>query len=358
MIELAAGRHKMLKADAVFRLTAVIWVMLFPAWNTPALSSDWKTSPPAEQGLDAKKLARMNARARTDLPHLRSLLIARHGYLVFEEYYNGSSRDELQNIQSITKSVTGALVGIALKQGQISLDQKVLAFFPEVQSTADLRVRAITVKHLLTMSSGIAEGPPGWDKGDNPVKSALIRPLAADPGTKYIYSSNALHILSAILARATHRSLMNFAQDNLIRPLGISEITWYKDKNGLELGCGSSLWKAADLLKFGQLYLNKGRWNGTQLVPEWFVAASVKTHLTGDFFGNRISYGYLWFTDTISGHAVYFALGYGGQYLLVDPDLDLVILLTSDWRQPEYPEHYVLIKDFVIPSVIQHQVEE
>lgn len=145
----------------------------------------------------------------------------------------------------------------------------------------------------------------------------------------------------------------DFADVNLFRPLRISTVVWYKDKRGMELACGSSLWKAADLLKFGQLYLDKGRWQGVQLIPEWFVGESGKTHLTGDFFGVRISYGYLWFTDTISGYRTYHAKGYGGQYLLVAPDLDLVVLCTSDWRQPEYPEHYALVKDFVVPAIVR-----
>ena len=298
----------------------------------------------------------MNSHARTELPHIRSLLIARHGCLIFEEYYNGGSRDEFQNIQSITKSVTSALIGIAIRQGLIRVDQKVVEFFPEIESLQDRRVRAVTIRHLLTMSSGIRRDPPQWDKNDeNPARSAITQTLDADPGTKFIYSGYAQHILSAILCRVTQLTVLNFADVNLFRPLGISKVVWYKDKNGLELGCGSSLWRATDILKFGQLYLNKGRWKGTELIPEWYVTESTKTHLAGDFFGTSTHYGFLWFTDVISGHEVYYARGYGGQYLLVVPDLDIVILCTSDWRQPEYPEHYALINDFVIPSVIQHQ---
>jgi CubicO group peptidase (beta-lactamase class C family) len=318
-----------------------------------AISSDWKTSSPMMQGVDAATLAKMDAHARAALPHVRSILIARHGHLVFEEYYNGGNSDELQNMQSITKSVTSALVGIAIKEGYLKLDQKVLDFFPEINSPRDPRVRAITVQHLLTMSSGIREGPPQWDKiDDSPAQSALMQLLDADPGVKFNYSGYASHILATVISRATHRTFWDFADASLFRPLGISKVVWYKDKSGMELGCGSSLWKARDLLKFGQLYLDKGRWNGAQLIPEWFVMESGKTHLTGDFFGTRISYGYLWFTDTISGHVTYHAKGYGGQYLLVAPDLDLIVLCTSDWRQPEYPEHYELLKDFVIPSVV------
>jgi CubicO group peptidase (beta-lactamase class C family) len=317
------------------------------------IASDWKTSAPAKQGMDAATLAKMDAHAQAALPHVRSILIARHSYLIFERYYNGGNADELQNIQSMTKSVTSGLVGIAIKEGYLKLDQKVLDFFPEINSPRDPKVRAITVRHLLTMSSGIREGPPQWDKmDDRPAQSAIMELLDAEPGVKFNYSGYANHILATVITRATHQTFSDFAEVNLFRPLGISKVVWYKDKSGMELACGSSLWRARDLLKFGQLYLDKGRWNGAQLVPEWFVVESGKTHLTGDFFGTRISYGYLWFTDTISGHPTYHAAGYGGQYLLIAPDLDLVILCTSDWSQPEYLEHYAVVKDFVIPAVI------
>ncbi|MGE5326690.1 MAG: serine hydrolase domain-containing protein [Deltaproteobacteria bacterium] len=334
------------------RIITTLSVFMLACWHTPKKASDWKTSTPEEMGMDAATLARLNAHARAALPHVRSILIARHGNLIFEEYYNGARADELQNIQSMTKSVTSALVGIAIGQGRIGIDQKALDFFPEIDAPRDPRARAVTVRHLLTMSSGIREGPPGWDKNDDhPAVSALNQILDADPGSKFNYSGYANHVLAAILVRATHKTFQDFADANLFRPLNVSNVVWYKDKSGLELGCGSSLWKATDFLKFGQLYLNKGRWNGAQIVPEWFVADSGRTHLSGDFFGTPVSYGLLWFTDTLAGHPTYHAAGYGGQYLMVIPDLDLVTLCTSDWRQPEYPEHYALVKDFVIPAV-------
>ena len=334
----------------VLLLCATAWCQTTAA----GITNDWKASAPAEQGMDAATLSKMAAHVRAELPHVRSILIARHGRLVFEEYYNGGNASELQNIQSMTKSVTSALVGVAIMQGRLKLDQKVLDFFPEINSPRDPRVRAMTVRHLLTMSSGIREGPPQWDKvDDHPAMSALMEQLDAQPGNKFNYSGYASHVLATVISRATHTSFWDFADASLFHPLRISKVVWYKDKSGMELGCGSSLWRAEDLLKFGQLYLDKGRWNGVQLIPEWFVEESGKTHLTGDFFGTRISYGFLWFTDTISGYRTYHAKGYGGQYLLVAPDLDLVVLCTSDWRQPEYPEHYALVKDFVVPAVVR-----
>jgi len=191
--------------------------------------------------MDSATLAKMDAHARAALPHVRSILIARHGRLVFEKYYNGGNSEELQNIQSMTKSVTSALVGIAIKEGRLKLDQRVLDFFPEINTPRDPRVRAMTVRHLLTMSSGIREGPPQWDKtDDSPAVSALMQSLDADPGVKFNYSGYASHILATVISRATHKTFWEFADASLFRPLGISKIVWYKDKSGMELGCGSS----------------------------------------------------------------------------------------------------------------------
>ncbi len=293
----------------VSSITAFLAVVLAFSGRV-GFATDWKTSQPAEQGMDASLLAKMDAHVRAALPHVRTILIARHGYLVFERYYNGASRDELQNIQSMTKSVTSALVGIASRQGRLTLDQRVLDFFPEIKSPRDPRVKAITIRHLLTMSSGIREGPPGWDKNDDhPAVSALSQTLDSDPGAKFNYSGYANHILAAVLVRATHQDFMSYAETSLLRPLGVSKVVWYKDKSGLELGCGSSLWLARDFLRFGQLYLDEGSWQGTRLIPAKYIQESRTTHLSGEFFGAPVTYGLLWFTDTISGHATYHAKG-------------------------------------------------
>jgi len=317
---------------------------------------EWATSTPKAQQMDSLTLSTLDKHINDTLPHLQSLLIARHGKLVFEQYYHGGSKTEMHNVQSITKSITSALVGIALKKNYLkTLDQKVVDFFPEVanDTSIDMRIKKITLYHLLTMSSGIAEGKPRWDKDDNPIRTTLQQHLQSDPGTQFHYSSPAAHVFSGILFKAIKDSLYDFADKYLFQPLGIKKVIWYKDNTGLLLTCGSSLWESRDLLKIGQLYLNKGTWSGIEIIPEEYINQSVKTHISGDCYGTYVNYGYMWYCETISGYKAFYASGYGGQYLMVIPDLDMVVLCTSDWSQPEFPAHHVIVKDYIIPSMVK-----
>jgi CubicO group peptidase (beta-lactamase class C family) len=316
---------------------------------------EWPVSAPPEQGLSQEVLLRMDQHIRTQLPHLRSLLIVRHGRLVFEKYYGDASRDGLQNMQSMTKSVSSALVGIALKKGLLtSLDDRVADYYPEYrQVIQDDRMKVVTIRQLLTMSSGIDEARLSFDKAfANPVEEILRWRLLYEPGHGFRYSSAAAHLLGGVLRAATHGSVLDFARAELFGPLGMREVVWYADRTGLQSGGMSGLWRSRDLLKFGELYLRRGYWRGRSIVPAEYVADSVKVHNEGNFFGTHVQYGYGWWINKISGHDAFWAAGYGGQYLMVVPDVDLVALCTSDWKQAEYPEHFALVERFLLPSVI------
>jgi CubicO group peptidase (beta-lactamase class C family) len=175
-------------------------------------------SAPSREGLDGTRLTRLDAQIRAELPHVRSLLIARHGSLVFEHYYVDASPEKLHNIQSMTKSVSSALVGIALKKGLIkSLDNRALDYYPEYRSViADQRVREITIRHLLTMASGIDEMQLSFDKVlSDPIAEILRQRLLYQPGGGFKYSSPAAHLLGGVLRKATGRSVLDFAQTEL-----------------------------------------------------------------------------------------------------------------------------------------------
>jgi len=281
------------------------------------------------------------------------LLIARHGHLVFEKYYGDASRDELHNIQSMTKSVSSALVGIALKKGLItSLDNRIVDSFPEYQNAIqDERMRSITIRHILTMSSGLDEVQLSFDKSfANPVVEIMRQRLLYAPGTGFKYSSAAAHLLGGVLRKVSGQSVLAFAEAELFRPLGMGKVVWYADATGLQSGGMSGLWRSRDILKLGELYLRSGRWRGREIVPPTYVADSVKVHNAGDFFGERARYGYMWWIANIAGHDAFYAKGYGGQYLIVIPDADFVVLCTSDWMQPEYPQHFALVETYILPS--------
>jgi len=328
--------------------------LLVAAAAQSAYASDWPISTPSREGLDEARLTRLDARIRAALPHVRSLLIARHGSLVFEHYYGDASREKLHNIQSMTKSVSSALVGIALRKGLIkSLDNRALDYYPEYQSAiTDQRVREITIRHLLTMASGIDEMQLRFDKVlSDPIAEILRQRLLYRPGGGFKYSSPAAHLLGGVLRKATGRSVLDFAQTELFHPLGLGRVEWYADSTGLQSGGLSGLWCSRDLLKLGELYLRRGTWRGAELISPAYVAESVTVQNRGEFYGEKASYGFMWWITSIGGQEAFYARGYGGQYLMVIPRADLVVLCTSDWKQPEYPEHFALVEGFIIPAM-------
>jgi CubicO group peptidase (beta-lactamase class C family) len=332
-------------------MLAFLWLGLALVVSPPA---DWPDSSPSSERMDAAKLAEMDAYIRAQLPHVRSLLIARHGSLVFERYYADASRDGLQNLQSMTKSVSSALVGIALKKHLIaSLDAMVLDYLPEYRDAiTDPRVEGITIRNLLTMSTGIDEMQLSFDKAlSDPIRDILRQRLIFAPGQGFKYSSPAAHLLGGVLRKATGKAPLEFAESELFGPVGMGHVVWYADRSGLQSGGLSGLFRARDMMKFGQLYLQRGRWTGAELIPTAYVADSVKVQNRGEFYGEPARYGYMWWIATICGEDGFYARGFGGQYLMVLPRFELVILCTSDWRQPEYPQHFALIEKFILPAV-------
>ena len=331
------------------------WALVIgPLVASTGTPEDWPVSPPSVEGLNANALARLDAHVQKELPHLRSLLVARHGRVVFEKYYADASREGLHNMQSVTKSVASALVGIALRKGLItSLDNRVLGYFPEYRDgISDRRMRDVTIRHLLTMASGIDETQLSFDKSvANPIAEILSEKLLYAPGQGFKYSSAAAHLLGGVLRKVAGKTVLEFAETELFRPLGMGRVDWYADKTGLQSGGMSGLLRSRDLLKLGELYLRRGRWKDVEIVPPAYVAESVKPQDRGEFSGEAVVYGYGWWITSVGGRDAFYARGYGGQYLMVIPSADLVVLCTSDWKQPEYQEHFLLVNRFVLPSI-------
>lgn len=244
----------------------------------------------------------------------------RDGRLVFERYYNGETGKEPREIYSITKSVLSALVGIALHDGRLqSLDQKLIDFFPqELGAGADPRVRAITLRHLLTMTAGYENAPPGS------VRSLMNRPLRADPGTRFSYDNGTAHLLAAVLTKATGSIPAALARHELFAPLGIRDGGWYRDEQGRSLGNTGLSLRPRDLLKLGQLYLRRGRWGLRQVVPEAWARETTRIHVRRR---EGCGYGYLWW---VCPHLGFYAFGHAGQMIAVYPRRRLVVVATAD----------------------------
>lgn len=319
----------------------------------------WSKSSPEKQGMDSSKLLLVKDYIKPNENYLHSLLIARHGYIVFEEYYNGYSETSLNSLQSITKSIVSALTGIALNEGFLeSVDQRVEEIYPQYfNAGTDEKKRSITIEHLLTMSAGFkwqqsGDIRSGWAKSDDRNKYLIELPLQADPGEEFNYSAGISHLMSGILTKTTGMSTLEFADDYLFKYLGISSRRWDSDNQGYSFGNNGLYLTTRDLAKFGYLYLNNGFWDGKQIIPpEWVGQSTEKRIGIGSEYAD---YGYYWWVKTIGGHECFFALGYGGQYLFVIPDLDIIAVITSSSDRDEMePDYFInIINSYVIDSVI------
>jgi len=340
-------------------------------------TAGWRTAAPAEQGMDPAVLDDLDTIVPASYPQVRSVLVVRHGYLVVERYRQGIDAGDGHNSFSVTKSFVSALVGIALRDRHLrGLDQTVAELLADhLPAKADPRLRQVTVEQLLTMTSGLAGDDAlvgGLDGISDPmaqsrdwVRHILGRRPVTEPGTAFAYSSASSHLLSAMVADATGQSTLAFARAELFGPLGIATgrasepevrdwpptqakleayeqaaVAWPTDPQGYHFGGGYLKLPARDLAKLGYLYLNGGRWDGTQVVPADYVAASTRPH--GGPSRGPGGYGYQWFVTNETGHDSFRAEGFGGQLIQVIPDLDLVVVITSDaYQGPQNPADLV-----------------
>jgi CubicO group peptidase (beta-lactamase class C family) len=312
-----------------------IAIALLLAVPTPGLAAQRSAARATVRGTapDSALLAEAYARARA-LPRLRSLLVHWRGSLVREHYFRGATRAQTANIKSASKTIVATLVGIAIDRKQIrSVHQPISELLPDATRELEPRKRAITVEDLLTMRSGLQstsfDSYGSWVSSRNWVRDALRRPVVADRGGPMIYSTGSTHLLSAILTRVTRSSTHAFGQRVLARPLGFSLRAWTTDPQGIYFGGNEMRMTPREMVAFGALFLNDGRApNGTQVVPKaWIDSSWVRRTRSG---WSDQEYGYGWWIRSSGGHDVYFAWGYGGQFIFVVPTLDLVVVTTSD----------------------------
>jgi CubicO group peptidase (beta-lactamase class C family) len=304
--------------------------------------------------------------AAGELPRLHSLLVSWRGTLVAERYYNGARAARAANIKSASKTIVSALVGIAIDRGLIkSLRQPIADFFPALRAgnavnavKVDPRKQKITVEDLLTMRSGLQSTSNryygGWVQSRNWVQYALDRPLLTEPGTYMDYSTGNSHLLSAILTSTTGTSTWQFAQDALAKPLGFTLERWPRDPQGIYFGGNDMLMTPRQMIAFGELYLNRGAVNGRHLVPVAWVEASFIPR-TRSRWSDQF-YGYGWWVRELAGRQVRYAWGFGGQFIFVVPDLELVVVTTSsstvdDERRGHRRTVYAIVEHFVIAPI-------
>jgi len=280
---------------------------------------------------------------------VHSVLIVRNGYVVTEAYFYPYRQSRKYPILSCTKSFLSALVGIAIEEGYLDLDDRVLDLFPDRDiANDDPRKRAMTVEHLLLMRSGLdwPESSVSYGSADNIlwqmldswdwVQFVFDRPMATEPGTTFNYSTGDPQLLAAVLEQATGMSTRKFARTYLFEPLGVSSDhwDWQSAPGGVAFGGGGLSMTSRAMAKFGYLYLEGGDWNGQQIVPaDWVEASVANSH-----------YGYQWWRLSNGGYA---ALGYKGQRIVVMPDLEMVVVVTGEFSGAM--SRY-LVDAFIIPA--------
>ncbi len=310
----------------------------------------WRGSTPEEQGIDSAKLAEALLTMREKKINIHSLLVIRNGAVVVDAYFYPYDGKTVHDQASVTKSVMTTLIAIAANQGKLQLDQPMVSYFPgRTIANRDSLKERITVRQLTSMSSGLdctserdeatlreMMASPDW------VQFILDRKAVWEPGTHYVYCSPGMHLLSIILQNATGLKALDFARQNLFEPLGIRNVIWEIDPQGYNHGWGGMYLHPHDMAKIGYLWLNKGEWEGKQIVSRDWVENSVKAQIDT---GRDYDYGYGWLVHT-DGPVAYSASGRGGQRIIVVPAWNLIVVTTGGGF--EFEE----IEPLVVPSLV------
>jgi CubicO group peptidase (beta-lactamase class C family) len=289
------------------------------------------------------------------LSRIRSLIVSVDGTIVAEQYFHGAAAGRTTNIKSASKSIISALVGIAIDRGLIEgVDEPISRYLPEAGK--DPAKRTITIEDLLTMRSGLEttsnRNYGRWVMSPNWVRFVLQQPMEDEPGGRMIYSTGSTHLLSAILTRATRTSTLEFARAVLAAPLGFTLSAWSRDPQGIYLGGNEMPMRPRDMIRIGELYLNEGRHGARQIVSSEWVRESIVPRTTSRW--SERQYGYGWWIRTLADTPVFYAWGYGGQFIFVAPSVRTVAVVTSvaepGSERREHPDAvYDLMERHVLP---------
>ncbi len=314
----------------------------------------WRTSTPEKQGMQSGMLADMLKNTKEKGYAIESITIIRNGYIVTDAYFHPFQKGAKHIIHSCTKSITSALVGIALDKGDIKdVNQPILEFFPEKTiANLDEHKRAITLENLLTMASGLQcrdsylykwKGLMEMKNSGDWAQYILDLPMAEPPGQRFEYCNGVSYLLSAIIQKTTNMKTLDFARKYLFGPLGITDVQWRTSPQDIDIGWGEMWLTPHDMAKIGWLYLNRGKWEGKQIVPATWVEASTQGHISSTLFPR---YGYQWWIDA----SYYMAVGYKGQFIYVVPEKNMIVVFTGALLGSDFYEPKALLNEYIIPA--------
>jgi CubicO group peptidase (beta-lactamase class C family) len=310
--------------------------------------------------MDSDTLASMLEMVKDENFRIDSISVIRNGYLILDVAIYPYKEGKKHEIRSCTKSIISLLIGIAIEEGYIEdVDTPVLAFFPDrTVDNLDPEKQAMTLEDLLTMSSGLRcrdsylyswHGLYRMWESDDWVQFMLDLPMEAEPGEKFEYCNGGSFMLSAILTETTGMTALEFAEEHLFGPLGITDVAWPINPQGISIGYSDLRMLPKDMARIGYLALQEGQWDGAQIVSASWIEESTREHISATL---EDGYGYQWWVDN-GGFTM--ALGYGGQYIVVHPELDLVVVFTSELPENDFFVPQMLFEDYILPTIVSSE---
>jgi CubicO group peptidase (beta-lactamase class C family) len=359
-------------------------------YNVPDQTNDgWETAHLSDVNINGAPLVRMMREYfGTRTRDVHSILIIKDRKLVFEVYFPGYdygpgnagwrgpylyfNKDTLHCLHSATKSFTSAMLGIAIDRGFLpDENERMFSYFPEYSHLWDEQKDKITLKHLLTMTSGLE-----WNEGDipltdeqndltqmirssDPIGFILGKPVVSEPGTTYYYSGGDTNLVGEVIHKATGLNVDLLSREHLFAYLGITNFSWlYFPYNNNVVYCSGDIYmRPRDMAKFGQLFLDGGLWEGKRIISEEWVLRSTSLHFTFDQSWNADGYGYQWwiFDYYVSSSNQYVhsfsARGWGGQDIIVLPQLNTVVVLTGG-NYNVYPPDHDIVRQYILPAIL------
>jgi CubicO group peptidase (beta-lactamase class C family) len=356
-------------------------------YSIPVVDNDgWVTDSVQAVGLDSIPLENMMnfVNSSNDVYDIHSILIIKNGRLVFEEYFRGFTFNAAEpnncmgdyilydryfadSLCSVTKTFTGALVGIAIDHGFIKNEnERLFSYFQDYSDlNDDERKDRIEIRHLLSNTSGLywpewdsdpmdPQNPiPGMWRAADPIRFILDRAMVYEPGVMFNYNGGNTNLLGEIVKRASGSNADQFSRQYLFRPLGVTDLRWIYFPNGMIFTSGDLYLRPRDMAKFGQLFLNGGEWNGTRIISEDWVNKSLQEWISPIPNNFADAYGYTWWIESfqIEGHTVLTqsARGWGGQYIFLIPEKEMVVVLTAG---NYYTFNYAkdIFKKYILPA--------
>jgi CubicO group peptidase (beta-lactamase class C family) len=328
------------------------------ARSAPALSR----STPEAQGISSAAVLSFVQAADSSIDAMNSFMLVRHGQVVAEGWWGPYEARTPHVLYSLSKSFTSTAIGMAIAEGKLGLDDEVLKFFPdEAPAQPSVNLRAMRVRDLLRMSTGHVTEPQLFGQVDSAMRSAtwvkrfFAHPVPFKPGTHFLYNSPATYMLSAIVQKVTGQTVLDYLQPRLFEPLGIERPTWVQSPEGIDAGAYGLSVRTEDIAKMGQLYLQKGQWNGRQLIPTaWVEEATARQTSNGSSPRSDWDQGYGYqFWQSRHG---YRGDGAFGQYMLILPKYDAVVAITSGVRDMQAVMN--LVWDKLLPEMQASPVPE